>query len=282
MATPPQTFVLDRSIFNQALYSRMRDFWFTGLPAGASTPPLDLEKRWWGFERSQEQKNAFDGKCHENFGRALEALGPDKLALPAFESYEKDIESAEGIATPLFAEVKEAHSKDSKHGLETLLSLLLILDQMSRNIYRDQAGLRLVFSHYDRLALALLYSSMKLSPSPFEHESIRLRPVIGWWYVMPLMHSEHLPSHELFEEIAMRCKRELEAAGNQEAVEYMGKAFQFENEHVKILKQFGRYPHRNEALGRQNTKKEDEELKRGQTFGVQQGQEKQAWEKSEL
>ena len=280
MAKAPQSFTLDRSIFNQALYSRMRDFWFADLSEGATAPNMETVKKWYGGI-PHEEKKAFDGECRENFGHVLDALGPEKLVLPAFESYEKEIEDSEAIASPLLAEVKVAQSQDTQKGSETLLSLILILDQMSRNVFRDASGLKLVYTHYDRLGFALLYSCLRLSPNPTEHESLRHRPVIRSWFMMPLMHSEHLPSHELWLEMVRACQQEVKAAGDQHAVDYLDKALGAEEDHIKILRKVGRYPHRNAALGRENTKEEEEELKSGETFGVQQDQGKYQ-EKSEL
>ena len=258
----------------------MRDFWFEGLPEGASTPSPEQGRRWFQQEATPEEIKQFDGECSQKFGHALEALRPDKLALPAFESYEKDIADAEVISTPLLKEVKDAQTEGTKKGADTLLSLVLILDQMSRNVYRDPAGLRLVFQHFDRLAITLLYASMRLSPNPVEYEGYSHRPVFKQWYLMPLMHSEHLPSHELFQKNFAACRRKAEAAGDEPTMKNIDNSMNFEQMHIKPLQKFGRYPHRNAALGRQSTKEEEEELKSGETFGVKQ--ESKEHEKSEL
>ena len=281
-AQTPQSFMLDRNIFNETLYSRLRDFWFEGLPQGASTPGFEQLKSWWKLEATPEQSARFDGECNENFGHALDALTPDKLALPPFESWEKDIEDADAIAAPFLKEVREAQAYDAKKGSDTLLSLVLLLDQMSRNVYRDPAGLRLVFQHFDRLAHTLVHASMDLSPNPVEFEGYSHRPVIKTWFLMPLMHSEHLPSHELFNQVLMACLRKVKAAGDQPALENIDNSMKFERAHVEPLEKFGRYPHRNAALGRQSTKEEEEALKSGQTFGVKQEPQEMDWEKSEL
>lgn len=285
MAQPPQSFTLDRNVFNESLYSHMRNFWFHGLPESASTPSQEQLDMWYGPEKTADEKKQFDRQCDNEFGHALDALKPDKLELPEFKSYEDDISNAANIAAPLLTEVKEAQAQSEKTGTDTLLSLLLILDQISRNIYRDPEGLRLVFSHFDRLALTLLYSSMKLSPNPVDYEPYRLRPVIKQWYLMPLMHAEHLPSHELFMNIVLDCRKGVEAAGDQPAVANLDRSIGFEKQHQEPLRKYGRYPHRNAALGRQSSKEEEEELSSGgATFGVGQGQEKKDknLEKSEL
>lgn len=209
--------------------------------------------------------------------------------MPAFESYDQDVEQASTLSRPFLEEVKAAQTENEQKASDTLLSLVILLDQIPRNIYRDPAGLRMVFGHYDRLAHALVRSSMRLSPSPIEHDSHRLRPVIRQWFVMPLMHSEHVPSHELFLDVTERAKKAAEDEGNEDAVAYSEHALGFERMHLEPLRKFGRYPHRNQALGRANTREEEEFLEKGETFGVQQqkGEEKEdgkgeVREKSEL
>ena len=284
MAEAPGSFTLDRGIFNETLYSRMREFWFHGMSEGATTPSQEHLDRWYGPEKTAEEKAEFDRECHGEFGHALNALKPDKLALPAFKSYDDDIENAQTIAGPLLIEVKEAQTQDEKKGADTLLSLVLLLDQISRNVYRDPEGLRLVFRHFDRLAFTLVHSSMKLSPDPVDYEPYQLRPVIKQWYLMPFMHSEHVPSHDMFMDIMLNCRRRSEAAGDQPAVANLDRSIKFENAHIEPLRKFGRYPHRNAALGRESSAEEEEELKSGATFGVRQGQKEQGKdrEKSEL
>ena len=283
MASSPRSFTLDRSIFNETLYSRVRDFWFGDLPETASTPSPEAIKTWYGAGKTPEQKQEFDSECHENFGYALKALGRDRLTLPAFEDYEKDIQDAENIASPLLTEVKEAQAQDTKKGSNTLLSLILLLDQMPRNMYRDIPGLKLVYGHYDRLAFTLLHSSLKLSPNSIDHESMRLRYIWKSWYLMPLMHSEHIASHGMFEQITKRWRNDVAEANDTEAVDFIATVLGFEEKHMEPLRKFGRYPHRNEAMGRQSTKEETEYLKSAETFGVKQQQkEPQEIEKSEL
>jgi uncharacterized protein (DUF924 family) len=64
---------------------------------------------------------------------------------------------------------------------------------------------------------------------------------------MPFMHSESLAIHDVAKELFTK---------NGER-----KTIDFEREHRKIIERFGRYPHRNEILGRQSTPAEIEFLK---------------------
>lgn len=249
----------------------MRDFWFAGLAEDARVADDETTNRQFGVGMSQEEKFTLDGSCNDKFGPALRALSPDHLSLPPFESYERDLENAATISQPLFNEVSQAQSESTKKGSDTLLSLILLLDQMPRNIYRSGAGLKLVFTHYDRLAHNLLHASLKLDPNPLEHPSLYLRPAVKNWFLLPLMHSEHIRSHELFVNISQRWRQEGVEAGDKDVIAALDRPLAFEEAHIEPLRRFGRYPHRNAALGRMNTEAEERHMaKGGSSFGVQQ------------
>ncbi|WP_287133093.1 DUF924 family protein, partial [Alteromonas sp.] len=59
---------------------------------------------------------------------------------------------------------------------------------------------------------------------------------------MPFMHSESLAIHDVALELF-----------SQEGLE---REFTFEKRHQKIIEMFGRYPHRNQILGRESTPEE--------------------------
>ncbi|RMY27809.1 hypothetical protein D0866_09873, partial [Hortaea werneckii] len=160
MATPVQSFQLDRNIFNQSLYDDVRNFWFEGVPSGASTAPFPVLQKWWGINRTDEEKKAFDDECRTKFGSALESIGPSKLGLPAFKSYEEDIEHSDLLSAPLLSDVKGAQKDDERKAADTMLSMIILLDQMPRQIYREPEELSLVYKHYDRLASSLVRSCM--------------------------------------------------------------------------------------------------------------------------
>lgn len=115
------------------------------------------------------------------------------------------------------------------------LAEIIILDQFSRNIYRDTP---LAFAS-DALALEVLDLALtKKFDTQIKEE---YRPFL----YMPLMHSESKTDHE---------KAEILFANYQGFYEY-------ELKHKIIIDRFGRYPHRNKILGRESTKEEIEFLK---------------------
>ncbi|MEL6436365.1 MAG: DUF924 family protein, partial [Pseudomonadota bacterium] len=105
---------------------------------------------------------------------------------------------------------------------------MIVLDQFSRQLYRNSGR---AFAN-DALALALAQEAVAL----------RLDQALGederHFLFMPYMHSESLIIHEE----AMR----LYATVSEKALE-------FEERHRDVIERFGRYPKRNEALGRVST-----------------------------
>jgi uncharacterized protein (DUF924 family) len=115
---------------------------------------------------------------------------------------------------------------------EGSLAEVIILDQFSRNIYRGQAE---AFAA-DSKALALAQEAIAKG---FDQE---LPPEKRLFLYMPFMHSESKTVHAMALELFARL-------GNESSL-------QFEKIHKDIIDRFGRYPHRNEQLGRETTKEE--------------------------
>jgi len=116
------------------------------------------------------------------------------------------------------------------------LAEIIVLDQFSRNMFRDTPK---AFSS-DPLALAL---SQETISTDGLHE---LNEVERSFLYMPFMHSESLKIHELAVEL-------FQSNGAQSNLDS-------ELRHKSIIERFGRYPHRNEILGRESTAQEVEFL----------------------
>ena len=116
------------------------------------------------------------------------------------------------------------------------LAEIIVLDQFSRNIYRDSP---LSFAT-DSLALVLAQEAIRVGADKKVSESMRS------FFYMPFMHSESAVIHE--EAVVL-----YEAYGNEGNLD-------FELRHKAIIDRFGRYPHRNEILGRDSTAEEVEFL----------------------
>lgn len=112
------------------------------------------------------------------------------------------------------------------------LAEIILLDQFSRNIYRDSP---LAFSA-DGMALALAQEALSV-----EADKVLTTQQRAFLY-MPFMHSESLFIHEIALELF-----------SQEGLEQQ---FTFAKRHQQVIETFGRYPHRNEQLGRDSTSEE--------------------------
>lgn len=117
------------------------------------------------------------------------------------------------------------------------LAEILVLDQFTRNIYRDSAQ---AFMN-DDLALALAEEAIN------EGADIHLNTERRAFMYMPYMHSESAAVHETALELFNQPGMELQ--------------LEFEIKHKVIIDRFGRYPHRNELLSRISTNDELDFLK---------------------
>lgn len=120
---------------------------------------------------------------------------------------------------------------------EGRLAEIILLDQFSRNIYRDQPR---AFAG-DSIALVLAQEALAAQADQMLEARKRL------FMYMPFMHSESKMIHQhavkLFDQPGLE--------GNLD----------YEMKHKKIIDQFGRFPHRNKVLNRVSTPEEIEFLK---------------------
>lgn len=116
------------------------------------------------------------------------------------------------------------------------LAEIIVLDQFSRNIYRDTP---LAFAQ-DAQALTLAQEAVATGADKL------LSPIERNFLYMPYMHSESLMIHEVA--VALFTDNGLP------------ENLDFELRHKVIIERFGRYPHRNKILGRTSTPEELEFL----------------------
>ena len=112
------------------------------------------------------------------------------------------------------------------------LAEVIVLDQFSRNIFRSTHRA----FEADPLALALAQEAVSLKADA------ALPPEQRAFLYMPYIHSESRRIHE----VAERLFREGTSKNS----------YDFELRHKAIIDRFGRYPHRNLALGRESTPEE--------------------------
>jgi uncharacterized protein (DUF924 family) len=122
------------------------------------------------------------------------------------------------------------------------LALLLLLDQFPRNMFR---GTPRAFES-DARARAIARIALERG---FDHERpLAERP----FFYLPLEHSESLADQEEGVRLNEKLRHE----------NYLDYAIQ----HRDIIARFGRFPHRNKVLGRQNRAEEEEFLKTHKGF----------------
>lgn len=125
---------------------------------------------------------------------------------------------------------------DWRKSAKGALAEIIILDQFSRNMFRDTAR---AFA-YDEIALELSQQAVAAKLD------LELSAVENSFLYMPFMHSESEEAHE-------QAVKLYEKNGIQNNLD-------FELKHKAIIDQFGRYPHRNEIIGRESSAEEIEFL----------------------
>jgi uncharacterized protein (DUF924 family) len=149
----------------------------------------------------------------------------------------KDLNLDEQI-TLKFSQILQEHQnirpEDFLESPQTSLAAVILFDQFPRNIFRNQAK----SFEFDSKALAITNSAIERG----YHDQLPVNQ--RSFLLMPLMHSESI---------------ELQNKG----VELFAFDSQFQNfgiMHRDIIQKFGRFPHRNEILGRVSTPEELEFL----------------------
>ncbi len=126
------------------------------------------------------------------------------------------------------------------------LALILLLDQFRRNIYRKTPD---AFA-MDKIALKLCVEGA------MEKIDQGLTPIQRVFFYMPLQHAE---SRKVQAKSVALYNRLAEAVSPTYKETFLTVA-QFAELHKDIIDQFGRFPHRNKMLNRENTAEESEYL----------------------
>ena len=122
------------------------------------------------------------------------------------------------------------------------LALILLTDQFPRSIYRDSAR---AFA-FDTKALSLARNGIDAG---FD---VSLRPLERVFFYLPLEHSESLVDQQRSVSLFQKLFDEAGPDEKPTFAEYLD----FAVRHRDIISRFGRFPHRNEALGRISTPEE--------------------------
>ena len=175
------------------------------------------------------------------FGASSSPPGPDRMQLwfgggdavdrAIRERFEADVEQARAGALDAWAETARGR-----------LALIVLIDQFSRNLYRGSAQ---AFSR-DSKALELALAGIDNGHYAALGTCERL------FFLLPLEHAEDLALQErcvaLFEELAQSSPSEMQ--------DMVRGSLDFAREHRDVIARFGRFPTRNDALGRVSTQEE--------------------------
>jgi uncharacterized protein (DUF924 family) len=123
---------------------------------------------------------------------------------------------------------------------EGALALVLLLDQFSNLIHRGEAG---AFASDE----AAREATKRAIEQGFDQEFPELH---RWFFYLPLEHSENLEDQRASVQLfGALTPNELNAIG-----------LNYAERHLRVIERFGRFPNRNEALGRPSTPEEEEFL----------------------
>lgn len=188
------------------------------------------------------------------FGDSLEQGWPvqsrNKLWFRADAAVDTEIETrfADQVELALMGELVDWEAKPLSR-----LALIILLDQFPRNIWRGTAR---AFAG-DHRALTLTCEGLATGMSD-------KLPWIGRvFFCMPLMHAEDLDMQNL----AVSTYQRMVDRAPPEIADGMRHNLDFAIEHRDIIERFGRFPHRNDALGREDTEEERLYLRDGARYG---------------
>jgi len=154
--------------------------------------------------------------------------GP-KLLFSKNDEFDRDMERQFGA---LHKRAAAGELADWRNQPDSALALILLLDQFSRNLFRNDPGAFL----QDALALDIAKFSLD------QEYDTKVEPSIGLFFYMPFMHSESLADQQ-------HCVRLFHATGLEENLK-------FAILHRDIIARFGRFPHRNKVLNRSTSASE--------------------------
>ncbi len=163
-----------------------------------------------------------------------------------------DAEVAQRFAGDVAAAVR--HQRDAwAPSARGRLALILLLDQFSRQLYRGRAEAFASDPH--ALALALTGIDAGLDAPLGDAERA--------FFYMPLHHAENLAVQDRCVDVFAALHARSDAAWRDQAAGFL----RYAREHRDVIARFGRFPHRNAALGRASTAEERAYLAASPRYG---------------
>jgi len=186
--------------------------------------PQDVRNYWLG-ELSSDSPNATKSQMGLWYGKD--------------ESVDRHIRETFAPHIPAAIAGEFDHWQESP---QSAVALIILMDQFSRNAFRDSPQMYAADPKALSVSLALIKTRADKS----------LHPIERMFVYLPLEHSEEV-AHQ---EHCVALAKELADDVSDEAREgYLGFA-NYAVKHHEIVARFGRFPHRNAILGRTNTEEE--------------------------
>lgn len=163
------------------------------------------------------------------------------------EWFVKNAEFDEEIRSKFLPNVEAAGRGELKSWEEhpdSALALVITMDQFPRNLFRNDPKSFSLDPEARRVAKDIIKKEWDVNWPPFKRSFV----------LLPLMHSENIEDQKLCVEL-------------HKAIEKLVPDFamntKFAVQHMEIVEKFGRFPHRNEILGRPATEEEENYLANG-------------------
>jgi len=116
------------------------------------------------------------------------------------------------------------------------LALIILLDQLPRNAFRDSAEAYA----FDRHAVELCLEGLAIGAD------LQLLPIERQFFYLPLLHSER----RSYQQLSVRCFERLLAQSPAAQAAHFAAWVRVARRSCRIVEWFGRFPHRNPVLGR--------------------------------
>ena len=142
---------------------------------------------------------------------------------------------------PTYLQAKAAELDRWKEDALSCLALIIVLDQFPRNMYRGKPQ---AFATDSQALTVAQYAIAK----GYDRD---LLPIQRWFIYLPFEHSENLADQETAVKL-------FSTLGNDP---HSQSAIAYAQRHLRVIQDFGRFPHRNQILGRQSTPEEIKFLK---------------------
>ncbi|CDW86868.1 membrane protein [Stylonychia lemnae] len=154
--------------------------------------------------------------------------------------------------------LKSGQYNDWENHRDGKLASVILADQFSRNIFRRQKDA----FEYDEISLRICRQILKQDKIYNQYKNFE-----KVFILLPFEHSENLDDQQTCYYNLKLLADNIVKDGYYDAEVAMNMMIKYSYQHLKVIEEFGRFPHRNEVLGRQSTPNELEYLKDGQRYG---------------